>query len=125
MTYTELAVLGVAVVLVIDLLVLRTRLVTRRLFWVSYLIVLFFQLIVNGILTGLPVVTYAHDQILGLRIVYAPVEDLLFGFAMVTLTLSVWVRIGRRWDRGGGRAAPAPHAATPEPPPAPGDGPAR
>ena len=82
--------------LAVDLLVLRTRLVTRRTWWVSYAIVLFFQLITNGVLTGRRVVRYDPDAILGLRIVYAPVEDLLFGFAMVLLTLSVWVWLGRR-----------------------------
>ena len=30
------------------------------------------------------------------RILYAPVEDLLFGFALVVLTLSLWVLWGRR-----------------------------
>jgi len=34
--------------------------------------------------------------IIGWRLVHAPVEDLLFGFAMVLLTLAVWVWLGRR-----------------------------
>ena len=79
----------------LDWFVLRTRLVARRVFWVSYAIVLFFQLVVNGILTGLRIVRYDPSQILGWRVVYAPVEDLLFGFALVTMTLSLWVRAGR------------------------------
>ncbi|MCW2596237.1 MAG: hypothetical protein JWP39_2125, partial [Jatrophihabitans sp.] len=36
------------------------------------------------------------DQILGLRLIYAPIEDLLFGFALVTATLTLWVWAGRR-----------------------------
>ena len=55
---------------------------------------LFFQFIVNGMLTGLGIVQYDPRVILGLRLVYAPVEDLGFGFGMVTLTLSAWVWLG-------------------------------
>ncbi|HEX5497360.1 MAG TPA: lycopene cyclase domain-containing protein [Mycobacteriales bacterium] len=95
MSYTVLAVLAVAGAVLVDLLVLRTRLLARRLFWTAYGIVLFFQLLVNGVLTGLPVVVYDPAAILGPRIGYAPVEDLLFGFAMVTLTQSTWVHLGR------------------------------
>ena len=96
MNYTLLAALGVLGAIVVDYAVLRTRLLRQRGFWTGYAIVLFFQLVTNGILTGLPVVRYDHDRIIGLRIVYAPVEDLLFGFAMVTITLSLWVRLGAR-----------------------------
>lgn len=96
MSYTALAVLGVALAVVLDLFVLRTRLLTRRAFWVSYAIIVFFQLITNGILTGRDIVTYDPHAILGLRIVYAPVEDLLFGFSLVVQTLAWWVWWGRR-----------------------------
>jgi lycopene cyclase domain-containing protein len=98
-TYTLLAVLGVAVALALDLAVLRTGLVRRKAFWTAYAIVCFFQLIVNGLLTGLSIVRYNAHRIIGWRIVYAPVEDLLFGFAMVTVTLSLWVWWGRRAAR--------------------------
>jgi lycopene cyclase domain-containing protein len=98
MNYTLLACLGVAVALLVDLALLRTRLLRTRGFWTAYLIVVFFQLVTNGVLTGLPVVRYDRDRILGLRIIYAPVEDLLFGFAMVTITLSLWVYLGRRGE---------------------------
>ena len=96
MSYTVLAMLGVAAAVVLDLYVLRTKLLTRRIFWVSYAIIVFFQLITNGILTGRDIVTYDPGKILGLRIVYAPVEDLLFGFSLVVQTLAWWVWWGRR-----------------------------
>jgi lycopene cyclase domain-containing protein len=96
MTYTAAALLGVAGALVVDLAVLRTRLVGRAVFWATYPIVLVFQLLSNGILTGRRIVIYDPDAIIGWRLVYAPVEDLLFGFAMVLCTLSIWVWLGRR-----------------------------
>jgi lycopene cyclase domain-containing protein len=111
-TYTVAALLGVGGAAVVDLLVLRTRLLRRRAFWVAYAIVLFFQLVVNGVLTGLRIVRYDADAVIGRRIAYAPVEDLLFGFAMVLLTLSVWVWCGRRGVRP---PPPADRSARPSP----------
>jgi lycopene cyclase domain-containing protein len=95
-SYTALAVTAVVAVVLVDLVVLRTRLVGMRVFWASYAVVLAFQLLVNGVLTGRKVVTYDPDTILGLRIAYAPVEDVLFGFALILLTLSNWLWLGRR-----------------------------
>jgi lycopene cyclase domain-containing protein len=95
-TYTAAALLGVAGAVLVDLLVLRTRLVRRVAFWATYPIVFVFQLLSNGILTGRHIVIYDPRAIIGLRIAYAPVEDLFFGFALVLLTLSTWVWLGRR-----------------------------
>jgi lycopene cyclase domain-containing protein len=109
-TYTTAALLGVAATVVLDLLVLRTRLLLRKAFWVAYAIVLGFQLLTNGVLTGRGVVFYADHAVAGAgsvagerppflgagRIAYAPFEDLLFGFALVVQTLSWWVFWGRR-----------------------------
>jgi len=95
-SYSALAVTAVVAVLVVDLAVYRTRMVARRVFWVAYAIVIVFQLLMNGVLTGLDVVVYDPDAIWGPRIAYAPVEDLLFGFALVTLTLATWAAVNRR-----------------------------
>lgn len=94
-TYTVAAVAGIVVALVLDVAILRTRLVTRAVFWLTYPIVLVGQFVTNGVLTGRGIVRYAPETIVGLRIGYAPVEDLGFGFALVLVTLSVWVRLGR------------------------------
>lgn len=96
MSYTLGVLVAVGVAVLLDLAVLRTRLLTRRAFWVAYAIVLFCQLIVNGLLTGLGIVRYNPAKIIGWRLAWAPVEDLLFGLAMVTLTLSLWVWAGCR-----------------------------
>lgn len=110
MTYTQLAVIGVLAAVGLDLWILRTRLLTRRAFWAAYAIIVFFQLLTNGVLTGFRIVRYDGAAILGSttpetgpppfigdgRLVFAPVEDLLFGFALVMLTLVMWVWWGRR-----------------------------
>jgi lycopene cyclase domain-containing protein len=95
-SYTALALLAVAAAVVLDLAVLRTRLLTRRAFWTAYAIIVVFQLVTNGWLTGRDIVTYSADDILGARLVFAPVEDLLFGFSMVLQTQAWWVWWGRR-----------------------------
>jgi lycopene cyclase domain-containing protein len=106
MSYTGLAAGGVALTLVLDLALLRTRVVTRRSFWVAYLILLAFQLAANGLLTGLGVVRYSPAAIAGPRVVNAPVEDLLFGFALVTQTVAWWVFWGRLGVQRTPRAGP-------------------
>lgn len=117
MTYTGLALLGVASAVVLDLLVLRTRVLLRRTFWVAYAIIVFFQLLTNGVLTGLRIVRYDGAAIIGSdvpaflgdgRLVFAPVEDLLFGFALVVSTLAWWVFWGSRGVQRTPTAGPAP-----------------
>ena len=115
MTYTLAALLGVAVTVLLDLVVLRTRLLGRKVFWTSYAIVLCFQLLTNEWLTT-HVVRYDAATILGWRIGHAPVEDLLFGFALVTQSMVWWVWWGRRGvvRSHAGRDVP-PAAAAPRP----------
>lgn len=102
MSYTVAALMGVAAALLLDLVVLRTKLLLRKAFWVSYAIIIAFQLLVNGLLTGLHIVRYSPEAITGWRLAYAPVEDIGFGFALVTATLSSWVWHGRRGRAGAG-----------------------
>lgn len=104
---------AIAAAVLVDLVALRTNLLRRKAFWTAYSIVLGFQLIVNGLLTGLRIVRYNPDRIIGFRIAYEPVEDLLFGFAMVLITLSLWVFWGRR---GCSRGGPATRRAAPRHP---------
>jgi len=94
-SYTVAAALGLVGSVALDLGVLRTNLLRRKAFWTAYAIILFFQLIVNGLLTGLDIVRYDPRTITGLRIAFAPVEDLAFGFALVLVTLSFWVWRGK------------------------------
>jgi len=105
MTYTQIAVAMILATIVLDLWVLRTRLLTRKAFWTAYAIVVFFQLLTNGILTGFNIVRYNGDVIIGSatpvligdgRLFYAPIEDLMFGFALVVQTMAWWVFWGRR-----------------------------
>lgn len=96
MTYTELAILGVLLVILVDRYLLKTRLLEKKAFWTAYAIIVFFQLITNWWLTSRNILSYSEEAIIGWRIASAPAEDLLFGFSMVTLTISLWIFWGRR-----------------------------
>ena len=90
MTYTQIAVLAVLFALTTDYFIARTRLIRTKRFWTSYAIIIFFQLITNWWLTSRNIVMYSPDAIIGARIASAPVEDLLFGFSLVTLVWILW-----------------------------------
>jgi lycopene cyclase domain-containing protein len=96
MTYTQIAILAVIFAILFDLYGTRSRMVTRKSFWNAYGIMLFFQLITNWWLTSRGILTYDEDVIVGIRIASAPAEDLLFGFSMITMTISSWIYWGRK-----------------------------
>ncbi|WP_338760119.1 lycopene cyclase domain-containing protein [Nocardia vulneris] len=99
--YTLPAVAAVAVVCVLEWKWLRTGLFRRPAYWLSMVIVLAFQIPVDGWLTKLhaPIVSYDPNHILGLRFpLDIPVEDFLFGFALVTAVLLGWERTRQRQE---------------------------
>jgi lycopene cyclase domain-containing protein len=96
MTYTELALSMTVVAIIFDLFVTRSKVVTRKSFWNAYGIMLFFQLITNWWLTSRGILNYDEDVIIGIRIASAPVEDLFFGFSMITMTISLWIYWGKK-----------------------------
>ena len=105
MTYTAIAVVAALVAVAFDRAAARTRLTTSATWWTAYGIIVVFQLLTNGWLTGRRIVRYDPDAIIGSdrvplvgdgRLAYAPVEDLVFGFALVLTTSVVWVWLGRR-----------------------------
>lgn len=101
MSYSDLAVISVCVAIIIDLFIFKNSLLTRLAFWLSYSIILPFQLITNWWLThfrddGQAIVMYDPDVIVGYRLAGAPIEDLLFGFALILSTMGLWEFWGRR-----------------------------
>ncbi|QLL10102.1 lycopene cyclase domain-containing protein [Mycobacterium vicinigordonae] len=93
--YTLPAVLSVLGVCVLEWKLLRTGLFRKPAYWLSMAIVLGFQIPVDGWLTKLsaPVVIYNERQTSGVRFpLDIPVEDFLFGFALVTAVLMLWER---------------------------------
>jgi lycopene cyclase domain-containing protein len=102
--YTIAAVIAVAAVVGVELGFLHTGLLRSRAYWVSMAICYGFMIAVNGWLTKLsaPIVLYDERRTTGWRAPWdIPVEDYLFGFALLTLTMLLWDAAGarRRTDR--------------------------
>ena len=105
MTYTGIAVVAALAAVALDRWVAHTRLTASGTWWTAYGIIVVFQILTNGWLTGRRIVRYDPDAIVGNgrvtligdgRLVYAPVEDLAFGFALVLTTSVMWMWLGRR-----------------------------
>ena len=96
MSYTQIALGAILIAAFLDIEVLKTNLLKRKVFWTSYAIILPFQLLTNWWLTSRNIVMYSSDTILGIRIAAAPLEDLFFGFALVLSVMSNWVFLGRK-----------------------------
>lgn len=93
--YTLPAAIAVLLVCGSEVLFLRTGLFRHPSYWISMVIVLAFQVLVDGWLTKLssPIVSYDDRQLSGVRFPFdIPVEDFLFGFALVTAVLLLWER---------------------------------
>lgn len=93
--YTLPALVSVLAVCALEFAVLRTGLFRRPAYWISMVIVLGFQIPVDGWLTkrSAPIVIYNESQTSGIRFPFdIPIEDFLFGFALVTAVLLLWER---------------------------------
>jgi lycopene cyclase domain-containing protein len=93
--YTIPAIVAALAVGVLEFTVLRTGLFRRPAYWLSMLIVIGFQILVDGWLTKLsaPIVVYDNRQTSGIRFpLDIPIEDFFFGFALVTAVLLLWER---------------------------------
>jgi lycopene cyclase domain-containing protein len=91
--YTVAAVVVVAGVVLLEVRVLRTGLLRTRAYWIAMGICYAFMIAVNGWLTKLtaPIVLYDAHATIGWRFPWdIPVEDYLFGFALLTLTMLLW-----------------------------------
>jgi lycopene cyclase domain-containing protein len=87
--YTIAAVAAAVLALAMDRL-LGTRLSSRRAFGVFWAIMACLTTLVNGYLTWRPIVRYGGEFFLGIRLFTIPLEDYLFGFALITMNLVLW-----------------------------------
>jgi lycopene cyclase domain-containing protein len=77
----------------------RTGIFRLKAYWVSMVILVGFQIVVDGWLTKLsaPIVAYSAEEFSGWRFpLDIPVENFLFGFALVTTAIVLWESHGLR-----------------------------
>ncbi len=90
--YTSVTFISLAILLAITKYWLKVKWLGK--FYVVYTILLFPFLIVNGILTGTgldnPVVWYSESEIIGLRILTIPIEDVFYGMELILLNLLIY-----------------------------------
>lgn len=90
LSYTQITVYALILSVLFDMFVSRISLLATLRFWLSYVIIVPFQLVTNWWLTSREIVVYNPEMIIGLRIAGAPIEDLVFGFAMILAVMSMW-----------------------------------
>ena len=97
--YTVGTLLAMLVVVLAELLWARTGIFRKAQYWLALGIMFAFQVVVDGWLTKLsdPIVSYHPEPFSRIRFPWdIPIEDFGFGWAMVTLTILVWLRLGRK-----------------------------
>ncbi|AKD05269.1 lycopene cyclase domain-containing protein [Pontibacter korlensis] len=92
--YTSVTFILLTLVHLVHLRFYGTRYLGR--FYLAYLVHLLPFLLVNGVLTYLPIVWYNDDYNLGVRLVSIPVEDTMYSMAMLLLTVSVYEGLRQR-----------------------------
>lgn len=90
LSYTQITVYALILSVLFDMFISRISLLATLRFWLSYAIIVPFQLVTNWWLTSREIVVYNPEIIIGLRIAGAPIEDLVFGFAMILAVMSMW-----------------------------------
>ncbi len=80
----------ITLVLLIDIVILRTRVVYKKDFWIVLGIMMLFTAVFDQFLTGLPIVNYNEANISGIRLIFAPIEDFSYTIAGVILIGSIF-----------------------------------
>ena len=92
--YTSITFSLLAVLLLVHLVLFKIKILGR--FYLAYLVHLVPFLLVNGVLTYLPVVWYNNAYNLGLRIISIPVEDTMYSMLMFLTTITLYEGIKSR-----------------------------
>jgi lycopene cyclase domain-containing protein len=98
MEYTYAALASVGTVLVLDR-ALRTRVLAQPTFWFFMAAMMVCTTAANGYLTWRPVVLYGDGFFLGVRLGTIPLEDYLYGFSFITLSVQLWEFFRSKQDR--------------------------
>lgn len=90
--YTGLAIFFLGLAVLLDQL-LNTNLITQKRFYIYLVLVLLFTLVFNGYLTWRPIVTYGIEYQLDFRIFTIPIEDFIYGTALIFMNTSIYQKV--------------------------------
>ena len=96
--YTGLATSFLGLAVLLDQL-LNTNIISQKRFYLYLLLVLLFTLIFNGYLTWRPIVTYGAQYQLDFRIFTIPIEDFVYGTALIFMNTSIYQKIINKKER--------------------------
>lgn len=106
--YSLVAVMSVVLTLLVDR-GLGTRITSKKLFWVYLGVMFCFKILVNGYLTWRPIVLYGDRYFSTVRLATIPIEDFMYGFSLVTLSVIFWEYFSgkeqRKKEFSGGRGS--------------------
>lgn len=97
--YTAVTFFFLCLMLTLHWWLFRYRLLGR--FYLAYLVHLLPFLLVNGILTALPIVWYNNTYNLGVRLFTIPIEDAVYSMGMLLLTITVYEVLKQRSPKSG------------------------
>lgn len=86
--YTSVTFLSLAIFLFIHQFILRSAYLGR--YYLTWAVCLLPFIIVNGVLTAMPVIRYNHLHILNIRIYTIPVEDVFYGMLNILLVITIY-----------------------------------
>ena len=96
--YTSLAFFSVALFFV-AVLVTDRKIFTELHTWLYFAVSYITFLVVNGVLTGLPVVVYGEAAITGIRVTTIPMEDFFYNFGLLGFYVLAFRLVERRRHR--------------------------
>lgn len=94
--YTSLTFIGTSILLFFTVFVLKASYLAR--FWKGYIVSLIPFLLVNGVLTALPVVWYNDAENFGVRIYTIPVEDTIYLLWLLLMAINIFEYLKKRGD---------------------------
>lgn len=86
--YTSVTFLLLPIIHLIHYSIFKDKLLGR--FYMAYLVHLVPFLLVNGVLTALPVVWYNNNHNLGIRLTTIPIEDTIYSMVMLLITITAY-----------------------------------
>lgn len=95
-TYVIMGLPFIAAVLILDLVIFKTKVILTKEGWIVMAIMLILTAFFDQILAGLTIVKYDDAKTLGLKLGYAPIEDFMYTFAAVIGLGSLGKHYGKR-----------------------------